>query len=205
MTPGGQRLPTLLTLEARPMPVLPQGSHPLSCRGTDRPRETGHTHKLTPTGSRRLCQGPPTGPRGPPGGSAAPVPPGWGTSSPQTVPPNEREWALVLGVPRGLGWGWERRRWGSRAGPGRAPGLSSPPPLHRRPQCWGGRDLPLPPAPPPPLGPGARGGRRRPGLRRPGRGFPRLFLLNDGRSGPKPVFLPIRRGPRLGSAREGAR
>ena len=30
MTPGGQRLPTLLTLEARPMPVLPQGSHPLS-------------------------------------------------------------------------------------------------------------------------------------------------------------------------------
>lgn len=75
MTPGGQRLPTLLTLEARPMPVLPQGSHPLSCRGTERPRETGHTHTLTPTRSGCLCQGPPTAPRGPPGGSAAPVPP----------------------------------------------------------------------------------------------------------------------------------
>ena len=36
MAPRGQRLSTFLTLQARPVPVLPQGGHPLSCGGTDK-------------------------------------------------------------------------------------------------------------------------------------------------------------------------
>lgn len=38
VAPRGQRLPTFLALQARPMPVLAQRGHPLGCRGTDRPR-----------------------------------------------------------------------------------------------------------------------------------------------------------------------
>lgn len=168
MTPGGQRLPHFYShAEARPMPVLPQ-SHPAQLqRHRERPPAKRGTRTRSHPRSGCLCQGPAySAPRPTRGLSSTCAPAGGALPVPKQSRLTSGSGRWSSGRPRawvGLG---EEEVVSGRTGPGSRTELS--PPLHRRPQCWGGRDLPLPPAPTSPWAPRGAGREAAPGVAPPG-------------------------------------